>query len=1642
MKVLKKQGLTLFLIAALIVTLTLGIVFMMPARTANAEEFVPKKTETVADEQALLAAVKNAGDTPTLIKLDASIELKTSAVSIGQNQTIAIDLNGHTLSRAGWVIVNWWGKLYLQDSSSEKTGTIADANTNGGTNVMGLVYNYGEMHSSVNYDVVYSSCVAITNQLRLTGEDNTEYICNPSLTITGGTIKHRGSSNNGVTLLEVIDGDVTIEGGTFITEQYHGSNTMLLDVSSTYVYPPDYLNVHLDYGTDYVQNPEGGFMSTPVGEEKSRQAMEQLQPIVEAYDAHRESTITINDGDFTSFDSKCGVLNVAAKVERCTGIHCGSSSAGWGSADAEDYNATVSITGGRWGRDLSGYVPEGKWMDLIEETTGDGKDTYYTVRDVDRSRVGAEVTIKGVTRPYIDFLSAWNAAKTTVAEEHIIKLLQDSTIKSLSLEQVSGDMVLDLNGHKLKIDPEASNAKHIAVSNSIFSYPNRFIIRDTSVYQNGELELSASKGIGRQSYFYLYTGATKVVLESGTIRQTGLAPESYKDYSIDSVTSSNDDRLYEMSLFKFSPTGLSSGYLDKYENEFLDSVTIKGGNIVSELSFGTAENVVTTHPGVLVGYTPKSGNYEFGVVSKEKDFVPNKDKIIILDLEAYLADGTKSCIFSWNFDDILSPKGLSSSPRGNDYIVSKVGEGEYFLVGSSSEKFGTLAQALSKAQEGDTIFVLQDATIDEAVTINKGITLDLNATTDFTVTVGEQGSITLTDGASIKYGAIEGGVTAAGDAQLSGTKITGEINVTGGTLSIDSGIYEGAFTVSGAELAITGGSFRGDQIQTLDQYFGNFLGAYIEAGKEYVPDTLYPVQIAPNLAAQKWYKDNSAKENFEIATTDEWNYFSLYVNSGADSFEKKTVKLTAPLNFGGNPSGVSLFAAREAATPFLPAGNVAHPFMGSFDGQENEITGIVAREKLVGLFGYTKSVTTISNVTVRNSTFTVGNGYLDELNAGAGTLAGGAIIGEGYNGTVQNNIILEKVTVDHDINGYSIFSGALIGHTWGSVTVTDLSMTESSVASNWKAGGLVGYYEGDFTLTNGEISNVEVDTSDSFFAPGVLAGHANGTNTTFTDCKVEAPDQSLIGTSYNNRSKNVTITGAETDIHVESLGTTGTESVKIDLTKDEKGNASQVQFSEKELPSNLTITQNGTDIVKEGQPTEAAGDLKTDPENGSFIFESNPKNIDLYTEGSLHVGSYDTITAALADASEGDRIYVNADHTEEVTVGGDKNVALNLLGHTLMGKITVEGTLTLENGFVKAESGDAVTVRGGTLTLAVPALGEDETEIEELKITATSGKAVNGDYTVEKNDNVVCVRVSENENEIYLAKEHEVGTYTVAGAVITVRCKHDDVELGTVTLVAPENTTFSGEKIEATVVVAPDGFVEAPKITYKDANGAEVQEITAAGTYTASITLGDVTASITIEVKQKELVISNIRDTITYQGETELTLTVTDYDLTDLAGNPVELDGVTVTVTLQKSKYNVGAKQVVLISAINMTGNDNYALHTAGNEVFMELDVTPAALTVRVDKSGKVVYEGFAKGDDESVLEGELHLEWVDNGDGTSTVTPSGLTSANYVITFESGIVENEQSSNALWITLAVVGGVIVALGAVAVVYAVRRKKN
>lgn len=159
----------------------------------------------------------------------------------------------------------------------------------------------------------------------------------------------------------------------------------------------------------------------------------------------------------------------------------------------------------------------------------------------------------------------------------------------------------------------------------------------------------------------------------------------------------------------------------------------------------------------------------------------------------------------------------------------------------------------------------------------------------------------------------------------------------------------------------------------------------------------------------------------------------------------------------------------------------------------------------------------------------------------------------------------------------------------------------------------------------------------------------------------------------------------------------------------------------------------------------------------------------------------------------------------------------------------------------------------------------------------------------------------------------------------------------------------------------------------------------------------------TLTVTQKEVGLS---------WETELTYSGVNQVPAATATGTVNGDEIGVTVT--GAQTNIGSDYTATATELTGTKAGNYKLPTANTTKF---SIVKASLTVTAKDhtitygdapaNGGVTYSGFVNNESESVLTGPLgydysYARYGDVGD-EYTITPKGLTSTNYNITFENG---------------------------------------
>ena len=215
------------------------------------------------------------------------------------------------------------------------------------------------------------------------------------------------------------------------------------------------------------------------------------------------------------------------------------------------------------------------------------------------------------------------------------------------------------------------------------------------------------------------------------------------------------------------------------------------------------------------------------------------------------------------------------------------------------------------------------------------------------------------------------------------------------------------------------------------------------------------------------------------------------------------------------------------------------------------------------------------------------------------------------------------------------------------------------------------------------------------------------------------------------------------------------------------------------------------------------------------------------------------------------------------TFGGGVCVGSGIF--TVSGEVTVTdntkgGTKGADGKFTGDTKNNVYLPTGKTITIGTDKLSEG----------AQLGVTVSGDYgdypfTFGWNDNMSDKTPSDyfisdtdgyvaklNGSELKMVTHVHNWTYTASGDTITATCKNcsnnngNDFSGGSVTIQKPEKTKFNDGKDENAKVESVGWFGKAPSVAYavKDGNALSAAPVNA-GTYTASITLGNVTVSVT-----------------------------------------------------------------------------------------------------------------------------------------------------------------------------------------------------
>jgi large repetitive protein len=174
--------------------------------------------------------------------------------------------------------------------------------------------------------------------------------------------------------------------------------------------------------------------------------------------------------------------------------------------------------------------------------------------------------------------------------------------------------------------------------------------------------------------------------------------------------------------------------------------------------------------------------------------------------------------------------------------------------------------------------------------------------------------------------------------------------------------------------------------------------------------------------------------------------------------------------------------------------------------------------------------------------------------------------------------------------------------------------------------------------------------------------------------------------------------------------------------------------------------------------------------------------------------------------------------------------------------------------------------------------------------------------------------------------------------------------------------------------------------------------LAANGNYTISFTGSSLAITpVTLEIKAQT-------ETKSYgAADPALTFTVSGLQFTDT-------QALVLTGALTRAAGESVAGSPYAITQGTLTANGNYTISFTGNT----LAITPVQLSITADSKSKtfstpdpvftVTYDGFVKGDTASALGGVLSITRVPGESvGNYTITPAGLTSTNYTVSFNTG---------------------------------------
>ena len=436
----------------------------------------------------------------------------------------------------------------------------------------------------------------------------------------------------------------------------------------------------------------------------------------------------------------------------------------------------------------------------------------------------------------------------------------------------------------------------------------------------------------------------------------------------------------------------------------------------------------------------------------------------------------------------------------------------------------------------------------------------------------------------------------------------------------------------------------------------------------------------------------------------------------------------------------------------------------------------------------------------------------------AGTYYLGSDISPEYTIKIENNVTL-------CLNGHKITAADgmdAIYMTGGSFTLTDCKGVGTITHASSKTGRGVYVSSGTFNMYGGSITGNKAQDAQGRGGGVYVTGKGSFT------MSASADGQNIPSITGNNATENgggVYVIGSSSTFKMTG-GTIGGTDANDANTATNGGGVCVSKNGSFEMSGSSCITNNKADSYGGGVNINYASATFT--MKGGSITGNNAYKSDYISTfgGGVCVGS---------------GIF---------TVSGEVTVTDNTKG----------GTKGADGKFTGDTKNNVYLPTGKTITIGTDKLSEG----------AQLGVTVSGDYgdypfTSGWNDNMSDKTPSDyfisdtdgyvaklNGSELKMVTHVHNWTYAASGDTITATCKNcsnnngNDFSGGSVTIQKPEKTKFNDGKDENAKVESVGWFGKAPSVAYavKDGNALSAAPVNA-GTYTAGITLGNVTVSVT-----------------------------------------------------------------------------------------------------------------------------------------------------------------------------------------------------